>query len=121
MTQNGYSLLIVDGTPSSREALRSQLSHEGYHVHEASSGPEALELLRNRMFDLVLLEIEMPGMNGREVLRALRQSHSLTDLPIIVVTDRDRTDDMVATLQLGANDYVTKPYNFPVILARLQT
>src|SRR5205823_8142567 len=87
----------------------------------ARNGREAIEKLGERRFDLVLLDIMMPGMNGLEVLRFLRRVDSLLDLPIIMVTAKGETEDMVEALELGANDYVTKPLDFPVVLARIRT
>jgi CheY-like chemotaxis protein len=121
MSNGGPSLLVVDDSVTSRTLLCGQLERQGYQVTGAASGRQALELLQSQSFDLVLLDIEMPEMNGLEVLINLRQTHALTELPVIMVTGRDQTGDMVATLQLGANDYVTKPFNIPVILARIQT
>src|SRR5206468_12081462 len=85
------------------------------------NGEEAMELLGDREFDLVLLDIMMPGMSGLEVLKFLRRVDSLVDLPIIMVTARGESEDMVEALELGANDYVTKPLDLPVALARIRT
>ena len=71
--------------------------------------------------DAVLLDVMMPGMSGLETLRRLRESRSVSDLPVIMVTAKDRTEDVVEALDLGANDYVTKPIDFPIALARIRT
>src|SRR4030095_11608767 len=82
---------------------------------------QALAMIEAQPFDLVLLDIMMPGISGLDVLKAVRQRYAAADLPVIMVTAKDESDDIVAALQLGANDYVTKPLDFPVVLARTQT
>src|SRR5436190_472802 len=121
MKDEANSLLIVDDEELNREGLARRLRRDGYAVTLARSGREAIELLGERRFDLVLLDIMMPGMNGLEVLKFLRRVDSLIDLPIIMVTAKGESEDMVEALELGANDYVTKPLDFPVVLARLRT
>src|SRR2546423_10433015 len=121
MNAEPSSLLIVDDEELNREGLGRRLQRDGYAVTAARSGREALELLGERRFDLVLLDIMMPGMNGLEVLRFLRRVDSLIDLPIIMVTAKGESEDMVEALELGANDYITKPLDFPVVLARIRT
>ena len=90
-------------------------------VTVAADGPDALALAARQPFDLVLLDVEMPGLSGLEVLTELRGSYSQTDLPIIMVTARTSGDDVVEAFRLGANDYVTKPIDFAVALARIGT
>src|SRR5256714_10402179 len=121
MNPDPGALLIVDDEELNREGLSRRLQRHGYAVTLAKNGREALELLGERRFDLVLLDIMMPGMNGLEVLRFLRRIDSLIDLPIIMVTARGESEDIVEALELGANDYVTKPLDFPVVLARIRT
>jgi sigma-B regulation protein RsbU (phosphoserine phosphatase) len=121
MIAEGASLLIVDDEELSREGLARRLQRQGYGVTTARSGREALELLGTGRFDLVLLDVMMPGMNGLEVLKLLRRVDSLIDLPIIMVTARGDSSDVVEALELGANDYLTKPLDFPVVLARIRT
>ncbi len=106
------ALLIVDDEELNRDGLSRRLQRQGYEVVAAKSGQEAIELLGEREFDLVLLDIMMPGMNGLEVLKFLRRVDSLVDLPIIMVTAKGESEDMVEALELGANDYVTKPLDF---------
>src|SRR5690349_12925569 len=121
MTAPLSSLLIVDDEEMNREGLARHLKRHNYEVTVAKSGREAIELLGGRRFDLVLLDIMMPGMNGLEVLKFLRRVDSLIELPIIMVTAKGESEDMVEALELGANDYVTKPLDFPVVLARIRT
>src|SRR5215831_17059472 len=121
MNAESSSILIVDDEELNSEGLARRLQRHGYAVTLAKSGREAIELLGQRHFDLVLLDIMMPGMNGLEVLKFLRRVDSLFDLPIIMVTAKGESEDMVEALELGANDYVTKPLDFPVVLARVRT
>jgi phosphoserine phosphatase RsbU/P len=121
MAESQTSLLVVDDNEMNRDMLSRRLERQGYNVSVAADGAGALELVRNHQFDLVLLDVMMPGLNGLQVLKILRESHSATDLPIVMATARGESDDIVQALRLGANDYVTKPLDFPVVLARIQT
>jgi DNA-binding response OmpR family regulator len=115
------TVLLVDDEEMNRDGLARRLQRHDYEVVTARSGREAIELLGGRRFDLVLLDIMMPGMNGLEVLKFLRRVDSLVDLPIIMVTAKGESEDMVEALELGANDYLTKPLDLPVVLARIRT
>jgi sigma-B regulation protein RsbU (phosphoserine phosphatase) len=116
-----FTLLVVDDSGPGRDALSRRLAQDGYRVLPAANGHEALERLAQNHIDLVLLDVLMPGLDGLEVLRALRRTHAPTALPVIMTTGRDGSDDIVRALELGANDYVTKPLDVPVVLARVQT
>ncbi len=119
MTTAQGSLLVVDDNPDNRDMLSRRLTRRGYTVAVAEDGHQALEICDAQPFDLVLLDIMMPGMSGLEVLKILRQRYSVSDLPVIMATAKDQSSDIVDALQLGANDYVTKPLDFPVVLARV--
>ena len=119
-TQQG-SLLLVDDDDVSRELLGAFLTRRGFTVNEVSDGQQALDSIARGGQDLVLLDILMDGLSGLEVLQQIRQTRRTTELPIIMATSRDKGRDVVEALQLGANDYVTKPFDFPVVLARIQT
>jgi serine/threonine protein kinase/CheY-like chemotaxis protein len=121
MTPEERQLLVVDDNEVNRDMLSRRLARKGYQVETASNGHEALRMIENGSFDLILLDIMMPGLNGIEVLKILRQKYSTTELPIIMATAKDRSEDVVEALELGANDYVTKPIDFPVVLARVQS
>jgi adenylate cyclase len=114
-------LLVVDDNPVNRDLLSRRLIRAGYSVSVAAGGQEAINLLVSQTFDLLLLDVMMPDMDGITVLGLLRRTYSMSDLPVIMVTARDETDDVVAALEQGANDYITKPINFPIVLARVQT
>ena len=115
------TLLVVDDNEQNRDMLSRRLAKRGYTVSVAEGGARALEMLREAPVDLVLLDIEMPGMSGLEVLKALRQTTTRADLPVIMATARDQGEDIVEALNLGANDYVTKPLDFPVVIARVES
>jgi diguanylate cyclase (GGDEF)-like protein/PAS domain S-box-containing protein len=115
------SLLVIDDHEPNRDVLSRRLARQGYLVTTAEDGPKALALVDAAPYDLVLLDVEMPGMTGLDVLIRLRETHSSTALPIIMVTARTRGTDIVEALRLGANDYVTKPIDFAVALARIET
>jgi adenylate cyclase len=115
------SLLVVDDNEINRDVLARRLRQCGYRVAVAIGGQQAIQMLSTQLFDLVLLDIIMPGMSGFEVLTILRQHYSAAELPVIMVTASDQSSDIVEALTLGANDYVTKPLDFPVVLARLRT
>lgn len=114
-------LLVVEDSDAVREVLAIKLRREGYNVVEAATGRQALEEAASGNTDLVLLDMQLPDMSGLQVLRQLRQSRSMLDMPVIVVSGLDRPDDVVTALQNGANDYVTKPFDLNVALARIRT
>ncbi len=120
MTRQG-SILVVDDSEFNRDALSRRLSQKGFLVEVAADGSGALDCTAGGRHDLVLLDVEMPGMSGLEVLSRLRTSRSQTELPVIMVTARAQSADIVEALSLGANDYITKPIDFPVALARIRT
>ena len=114
------TILVVDDHPDNRELLTRRLEREGFRVLEAESGPQALARLEGGPVSLILLDVMMPGMTGIEVLQAVRETYSSSELPVIMVTAKAQSEDLVEALGQGANDYVTKPINFPVALARIQ-
>jgi diguanylate cyclase (GGDEF)-like protein/PAS domain S-box-containing protein len=115
------SLLVVDDNEANRDVLSRRLGLRGYRVTAAADGPEALARLASESFDLVLLDIQMPQMSGLEVLTRIRESRSRIQLPVIMVTAQHDGPTIVEAFRLGANDYVTKPVDFPVALARIGT
>jgi two-component system, OmpR family, KDP operon response regulator KdpE len=110
-------VLVVDDEPQIRRVLRSTLTARGYEVHEARTGEDALESIRENRFDLVLLDVNMPGMSG---LAACREIRSGSEVAIIMLTVSDSEEDKVAALDAGADDYVTKPFGTPELLARIR-
>lgn len=123
MAENGAgsTILVVDDEPVNRDILLRRLKRLGHDVVCAANGKEGLEILGQRDCDLVLLDIMMPVMDGMTMLHRLRLDYSSSLLPVIITTARDGSEEVVAALEAGANDYVTKPIDFPVLLARLKT
>ncbi len=121
MRDTGGKVLVVDDNDLDRDMLRLGLESKDYQVGEARHGREALERMEREAFDLVLLDVVMPQMNGLEVLKAIRRTRSLAELPVIMITARDKSEELVEAFQLGANDYITKPLDLPVVLARVRT
>jgi len=113
------ALLIVDDEESNRDMLSRRLRRQGFEVALADSGPQALASIDQQVPDTVLLDIRMPGMSGMEVLQAIRQKYSPAELPVIMVTAESQSASVVEALQCGANDYITKPIDMPVALARI--
>ena len=120
MSADKPRLLVVDDIADNRTILARRLIRRGFEVVEAPGGHAALELIAKQPFDLVLLDIMMPDMGGIEVLKTIRESHSPSILPVIMVTANGQSADTVTALTLGANDYVTKPVDFPIALARIE-
>lgn len=119
MTPALGSLLVVDDEEMNRDMLSRRLELEGYTVSTAASGREALEMIATQPFGVVLLDVTMPEQNGFEVLQEIRKSQSPLELPVIMVTARSHSEDVVTAFECGANDYITKPIHFPVALARI--
>jgi class 3 adenylate cyclase len=115
------ALLVVDDNSMNSSLLSRRFVRLGYEVTVADSGRKALDLIAARPFDAVLLDVMMPELSGLQVLEEVRMSHSAVDLPIIMATALDQPEDVVRALKLGANDYVSKPFDFEVVLARLTT
>ena len=111
------SILVVDDEPSLRKVVRASLAAGGYTVEEVGTGSDAVVLLQRRSFDLVLLDINMPGLNGLEACRKIRSIAPHTG--IVMVTVRDAEEDKVRALEAGADDYVTKPFRFRELVARI--
>lgn len=112
-------ILVVDDRPTSRAVVKGVLGSSEHLVSEAASGREALALVDKQPFDLVILDIVMPDIDGLNVLSHVRRKYSELELPVIMVTVKHDSGDLVEALKQGANDYVTKPIDFPVLLARV--
>ena len=112
-----YRILIVEDEPALAESVRYALDDEGYDVIVADNGPSGLESARALKPDLVLLDLMLPGMSGLDVCRQMRMS---SDVPIIVLTAKDSEADKVSGLELGADDYVTKPFSMRELTARIR-
>lgn len=113
----GASILIVEDEARLARFLELELLHEGYDVTKAADGREGLDAALAGDFDLILLDVMLPGLNGLEVLRRLRSGK---DTPVILLTARDAVMDKVSGLDMGANDYITKPFSIEEVLARIR-
>ena len=114
-------ILVVDDHPDNVEIIDARLSSRGYHIESASNGEEALARVLENPPHLILLDVMMPVMDGFEVSRRIKQDDSLPYIPIILVTARGETEDKVEGLDAGADDYLTKPINFPELEARVRS
>lgn len=112
-------ILVIDDDAAVTSLLKRGLSYEGFVVETAKSGIEGLAIARERPSDVVILDVMMPGLNGFEVLRRLRSADD--NLPVLMLTAKDAPDDQVQGLEAGADDYVTKPFTFEVLLARVRS
>jgi two-component system, OmpR family, KDP operon response regulator KdpE len=110
-------VLVVDDEPQIRRVMRTTLVAQGYEVIDARSGEDALELIRADRYDLVLLDINLPGMTGIQTCREIRAT---SELAVIMMTVRNGQQDKVDALDAGADDYVTKPFGIPEMLARMR-
>src|SRR5579871_1965318 len=119
MAEDRATILIVDDIAANRDMLKRRFERHGFRVMEADGGKRAVELTRERTFDLVLLDVTMPDLNGLEVLRRIREHPATASLPVIMVTGRAEGEGVAEAFAAGANDYVTKPIDFVVALARI--
>jgi two-component system KDP operon response regulator KdpE len=119
MNEPVIKILVVDDEPAIRRALRPPLMELGFQVAEASRGEEALQTLRAAPYDVVLLDMNMPGIGGMETLRRIRAF--APRLPVLMLTVRDQEEDKVEALDRGADDYVTKPFSTRELIARIRS
>ena len=115
----GATVLVADDSMVIRAVLRQHLEAEGYQVVEAVNGPNTIEMMRHHRPDMVLLDIEMPGLNGHEVLRKVKADEELQDTPVVFLTGRTGSEQIVAALRAGAQDYLKKPFEPAELLARV--
>jgi two-component system, sensor histidine kinase and response regulator len=112
-------LLVVDDDPTNRDVLQRRLERQGHHVQTASSGPEALEMMRETAFDAVLLDIMMPDMDGYEVLGHIKRDELLQHVPVIMISAIDEVQSVVRCIEAGAEDYLAKPFDPTLLKARV--
>jgi len=117
MKPNEGRVLVVDDDPQIRRVMRTTLEAKGYEVDEAGSGEQALDLARSEKYDLIILDINLPGKTGVETCREI---HAMFPTPIIMLTVRDASEDKIEALDAGACDYVTKPFAMGELLARIR-
>ena len=113
-------ILVVDDDEMTRHFLSHILAQQGFLLEVAGDGEQALKLMNEKSFDIVLLDIEMPGLNGLETLKRIRKNFLKKDLPVLMVTANDQSAEIIQAFDLGANDYVVKPLDVPVLFARIR-
>jgi two-component system alkaline phosphatase synthesis response regulator PhoP len=113
-------ILIVDDEEDIRELVELNLSREGYQILSCDTGERALELVRSKMPDLVVLDLMLPGVDGLEVCKRLKADPDTRHIPVLMLTAKGEEADIVAGLELGADDYVTKPFSGKVLVARVR-
>jgi two-component system phosphate regulon response regulator PhoB len=114
------TILVVDDEEDILELVRFNLDREGYAVHCAETGEAALRMLKEINFNLIVLDLMLPGMNGLEVTRLLKNDSATNNVPVIMLTAKGEEPDIVTGLELGADDYVTKPFSPRVLIARVR-
>lgn len=120
MAQNSGSILVVDDEALSRMVLATRLQEDGYQVTEAVGGDEALALVRSQSFDVILLDMLMPDLDGYQVLEALKRDSTVSHIPVIIVSGFDDMESIVKCIEGGAADYVLKPFNPALLRARIR-
>ena len=110
---------MVDDNASNRDLLFRRLSHDGHHVARAASGHQALEVLEVEDFDLILLDLLMPDLNGFQVLERLKADERWHDIPVIMISGLQETDSVIRCIEAGAEDYLAKPFNPVLLRARI--
>lgn len=117
----GYTILLVEDEMTLRDTLAYRLRNEGYQVITAADGPSAIEAARKTRPDLFILDLMLPGLDGLEVCKQVRARPETQSTPIIMLTARVEESDMILGLELGADDYVTKPFSWPELRARVRS
>lgn len=117
--QRDRRILLVEDERDLMELLRYNLAREGYEVRTAGTGEDALQMIKDELPDLVLLDLMLPAMDGLEVCRTLRKREATANIPIIMLTAKGEEADVVTGLEMGADDYITKPFSPRVLLARI--
>jgi len=115
------SVLVVEDEEDIMEVIRFNLEKDGYEVNQALSGEKALQVIENNLPSLVLLDLMLPGINGLDLCRILKQNDRTKAIPVIMLTAKSEDADIVAGLEMGAEDYIIKPFSPRVLLARVRT
>lgn len=118
---NKENILVVEDEEDILELVSYNLSKEGYDINSVSSGEEALEVLKKKIPDLVVLDLMLPGIDGLEVCKLLKNNHKTDRVPVIMLTAKGEEEDIVKGLETGADDYITKPFSPKVLSARIKT
>lgn len=118
--ESAFKVLIVDDEPKNIQLLGNLLEEKGYNIEFAMNGNEALAWIQSTPFDLILLDIMMPEMNGYDVCRKIKSEKRFKHIPVIFLTAKSGTEDIVKGFQIGGADYITKPFKTPELLARIK-
>lgn len=113
-------ILMVDDVPKNLQVLGNILNKEGYKISAALNGEQALKILENAKPDLILLDVMMPGLSGFDVIKKIKEKKELQEIPVIFLTAKTEKEDVIQGVELGAVDYVTKPFNSTELLARVK-
>ncbi|SEM88041.1 Glycosyl hydrolases family 2, sugar binding domain [Paenisporosarcina quisquiliarum] len=116
-----YTILVVDDEPANLKVLINMIHSLKYNVIAASSGTEALDIIKTRSIDLIIVDLMMPNMSGYELSQAIREEYALVELPIIILTAAGQLSDLVVSFQMGANDFLQKPVNLDELKARVES
>ncbi len=119
MAEQAYSILVVDDNEMNRDLLTRRLERQGYQVTTAVDGQQALDILSRKEFNLILLDIMLPIINGYQVLEQMKADQSSSHIPVIITTALDEADEKAKCIELGADDYLTKPFNQVTLKSRI--
>ena len=121
MGKKAYTILIIEDEPDISELIEYSLTQSGYNIIVSDNGEKGIEVTRKHSPDLILLDLMLPGINGIDVCRILKNDKDTSDVSIIMLTALGQEEDIIKGLETGADDYVTKPFSFPVLEARIQS
>ena len=121
MAKKAYTILIIEDEPDISELIEYSLTQSGYNIIVSDNGEKGIEVTRKHSPDLILLDLMLPGINGIDVCRILKNDKDTSDVSIIMLTALGQEEDIIKGLETGADDYVTKPFSFPVLEARIQS
>ena len=121
MAKKAYTILIIEDEPDISELIEYSLTQSGYSIIVSDNGEKGIEVTRKHSPDLILLDLMLPGINGIDVCRILKNDKDTSDVSIIMLTALGQEEDIIKGLETGADDYVTKPFSFPVLEARIQS
>ena len=121
MAKKAYTILIIEDEPDISELIEYSLTQSGYSIIVSDNGEKGIEFARKHSPDLILLDLMLPGINGIDVCRVLKNDKDTSEVSIIMLTALGQEEDIIKGLETGADDYVTKPFSFPVLEARIQS
>ena len=121
MDKKAYNILVIEDEPDISELIEYNLSQSGYRIIISNNGEKGLETARKHLPDLILLDLMLPGIHGIDVCRVLKNDNATSNISIIMLTALGQEEDIIKGLETGADDYVTKPFSFPVLEARIES